>query len=105
MRVLGRLVVVAAMLLLISVPAVAQEQEAYQLEREPTPGLALAAAFGNVVFFPVRLGITIVGGVLGGFTGFMTMGNEEAAQDVWSLFEGQNVLTPEIVGGKESLRL
>jgi hypothetical protein len=103
MRVFGRLVAVAAMLLLISVPVVAQEP--YQQEREPSPGLALTAAFANVVFFPVRLGVTVFGGVLGGFTGFMTAGNEEAADDVWGLFEGQNILTPEILSGKESLRL
>jgi hypothetical protein len=102
MRALGRVVVAAAVMLLVVVPAMAQEP--YQQESERRPDLGLAAAVGNLVFFPVRLGITTVGGVLGGFTGFMTAGNQEAAEDVWDLFQGQNVLTPEIVGGKEALR-
>jgi hypothetical protein len=59
---------------------------------------------GNLAFIPLRLGITTVGAFLGGFTGFMTVGNYEAAKDVWGLFGGQNVLTPEIIQGKESLR-
>lgn len=73
-------------------------------ERVPAPGASLAAAFANIVFFPVRLGITIIGAELGGFTGLMTAGDEEAAEDVWHLFRGQNVLTPEIMQGDEALR-
>jgi hypothetical protein len=91
------------MMALVIVPAVAQEP--YRQEPERRPDLGLAAALGNLVFFPVRLGITTAGGLLGGFTGFMTAGNQEAAADVWDLFQGQNILTPEILDGKEALRL
>jgi len=102
MRAFGRLAVAAVMVGLLALPAAADEL--FPQEPERSPGAALAAAFGNIVFLPVRLGITSVGGVLGGFTGFMTAGNHEATEDVWDVFQGQNILTPEIVQGKEALR-
>ncbi len=72
--------------------------------REPHPGAALLAAFANTVFTPVRVAVTAVGAELGGVTGLLTAGNENAANDVWGLFGGQNVLQPEVLRGKEPLR-
>jgi len=102
MKGLVRLVVSAVTLTLLVVPAGADELFPQELERKPDT--ALGAAVGNVVFLPVRLAGTTFGGVLGGFTGFMTAGNRDAADDVWDLFQGQNILTPEIIEGKEALR-
>jgi len=102
MRALTRVVMIIAVLAVISAPVLADDLLPEEPERRP--GAALTAAFGNLVFLPVRLGLTIFGGLLGGFTGFMTAGNYEAADDVWNLFEGQNILTPDIVDGKEALR-
>jgi hypothetical protein len=72
--------------------------------REPHPGAALLAAFANIVFTPVRVAVTAVGAELGGVTGLLTAGNEKAANDVWGLFRGQNVLQPEVLQGREPLR-
>jgi len=74
-------------------------------EREPTPFAAIGAAFLNLVFIPIRLGITVIGAELGGITGMLTIGNEEAASDVWRTVKGQNALTPDIMKGRESLRI
>ncbi len=72
--------------------------------RERKPGFALAAAALNVFYFPVRFAFTVVGAELAGITGFLTAGNQEAAGDVASLFDGSQVITPEIVEGSEPLR-
>jgi hypothetical protein len=102
MRTLSRFAVVFAVLVLVVTAAAASDLIPQELDRRPDA--ALGAAVGNVVFLPVRLAVTTVGGVLGGFTGFMTAGNHDAADDVWDLFQGQNILTPDIVEGKEALR-
>ena len=99
----ARSVVAFVLVMVLAGAASAQEAEAFR-DREPAPGPALGAAFANVVFMPVRLGVSIVGAELGGFTGFMTAGNRQAAGDVWALFDGQSILTPEILQGKENFR-
>lgn len=83
-------------------PAVAADEPA-AIER--TPGAALAAAAANIVFVPVRLALTVAGAELGGVTGFLTAGNQRAAEDVWWLFRGQSHLTPEFVRGEEPLQV
>ncbi len=72
--------------------------------REPAPGAAIGAAFCNIVFAPLRFAVTVVNAELGGFTGLMTAGNVDAANDVWGLADGQNMLSPAIMQGKEQLR-
>jgi len=72
--------------------------------RERKPMSALAAAGLNIFYFPVRFAFTVVGAELSGLTGFLTAGNTEAAGDVASLFDGSQVITPEIVDGTAPLR-
>lgn len=98
-----RLIVVAAVLIATCASGV-RAQAATPEEREAAPGAALAAAFANIVFMPVRLAITVVGAELGGFTGFMTGGNQQSAEDVWHLFRGDNMLTADMMQGEEALR-
>jgi len=81
----------------------AQEAEAFR-DRQRAPGAALGAAFANLVFMPVRVSISVIGAELGGFTGFMTAGNRHAAEDVWALVDGHQILTPEVLQGKENFR-
>ena len=102
MKILGRAIAVLAVAALFASAAAADEL--FPQEEERTPGAALAAAAGNIVFLPVRMAISLVGGGLGAATGFMTAGNYDAADDVWHLFRGHNILTPEIVQGKEAPR-
>lgn len=72
--------------------------------RERKPLSALAAAGLNLFYFPVRFAFTVVGAELSGLTGFLTAGDEPAAGDVASLFDGSQVITPGIVDGSEPLR-
>ena len=74
---------------------------------EPHPGSAALAALGNVVFMPVRFVLVTIGGELGGLTGWLTAGNENAARDIWRLppFDGQTYLQPEMLYGEEPLMI
>lgn len=71
--------------------------------RQPRPGSSALAAAGNVVFMPVRLVVTAIGGGLGGLTGWLTAGNVHAANDIWGLFDGQGYLQPAMMYGEEPL--
>ena len=75
--------------------------------REPHPGSAALAAAGTVVFMPIRFALVAVGGELGGLTGWLTAGNQNAAHDIWRLppFDGQTYLEPEMLYGEEPLMI
>jgi hypothetical protein len=93
--------VIAVGLLVIVLGGVGQAQEPAPIVRSHNPGLAAAALFINMVYIPVRLGLTAVGAVLGGLTGFMTFGDLEAAESMWALTDGSMVITPEMLEGTE----
>ncbi len=69
--------------------------------REPRPGSAALAAVGNIIFMPVRVVVTAVGAELGGLTGWLTAGNQDAAHDIWGLVDGQQYLQPDMMYGAE----
>lgn len=77
------------------------------LEREQVrtrhPGAAALAAIGNVVYAPVRFALTVFNAGAGGATGQLTMGDAQAAADVWGLGSGQGFLQPEMFTGQQSL--
>jgi len=101
MRALIKLTV--ALCLIATTASTAFAGDAQQL-RERKPMSALAAAGLNIFYFPVRFAFTVVGAEIAGVTGFLTAGNTEAAGDVASLFDGSQVITPDIVDGTEPLR-
>jgi len=68
---------------------------------ERDPGAAIGAAFINVVYMPVRIITTFLGAELAGFVGFMTAGNVDAANDTFDLVNGSQIVTPEMLDGKE----
>ncbi|MBX3025302.1 hypothetical protein KF840_10365 [bacterium] len=70
-------------------------------EHEPNPGAALAAAGLNVLFLPLRLPLTVLGAALGGLTGFMTFGGKHAADDVFGLVDGTQVINVRVLEGRE----
>jgi hypothetical protein len=67
-------------------------------------GMSLAAAGVNVVYFPLRLGLTIITAGVGGLTGWFTGGNKPAASSVWDLTDGQAFVTPAMLEGQERWR-
>ncbi|MEO8604786.1 MAG: hypothetical protein ABI629_19610 [bacterium] len=73
--------------------------------KNPDPGTALATAALDVIFVPVRVGVTAVGAALGGLTGWLTAGNRDAARSVWYVFDGPQVLQPDMLYGKEAVAL
>ena len=73
------------------------------LVSNPDPGTALLTATLNTIFIPVRVGATAVGAGLGGLTGWLTAGNHEAARSVWYVFDGPQVLQPQMLYGREAV--
>ena len=69
------------------------------------PGAALGAAALNLVYLPVRIPVTLVGGLLGGLTGFLTGGDRHAAEDVYGLTDGSQMITPKMLEGRERFRV
>ncbi len=85
-------------------PAGAAEATNYLEQPAPDAGASLLAAVCNLAYFPVRFAITLVTAELGGFTGWMTGGNEAAAHAVWQSTEGPAYMQPEVLEGRERLR-
>jgi glycerol uptake facilitator-like aquaporin len=80
--------------------AQAQERD-FTPAREPAPRVALSALVINAFYVPVRFPITVVGAVAAGATGWLTAGNQHAADDVFGLFDGTQVVTPAIIENRE----
>ncbi len=67
-------------------------------------GMSLLAAVTNVVYFPIRLGVTICTAGVGGLTGWLTGGDRASARAVWNLTDGQPFVTPAMLEGRERWR-
>jgi hypothetical protein len=72
--------------------------------RAPDVGTSLLAAVSNILYFPLRLTVTVVTAEVGGLTGWMTGGGKAAAKTVWRSTDGQAYITPEVIEGRERLR-
>lgn len=101
MRSIARLTLVASCLCLLTLRAHADDQLRYH---EPAPGAAVGAAFINVIAVPLRLVATTLIAGLGGFTGFMLGGDRQSAWDVWNLGGGDQIVTPEMLQGRQGYR-
>jgi hypothetical protein len=78
----------------------AQGQD-YEPVREPQPRVGLSAMVINAFFIPLRLPVTVVGAALAGTTGWLTAGNRHAADDVFGLVDGTQVMTMDIIEKRE----
>ena len=76
-----------------------------EADRSERPGAAVGTAVLNLVYVPVRLGVTAIGLTASSLTGWLTAGNQNAANDTWNVFRGQPLLTPSILEGKERLQV
>ena len=99
---------IACLAVLLGVLPAWAAPQGLQLETAPRPaqaaGYSIAAAAANVVYFPLRLTVTMITAELGGFTGWMTGGNRPSARAVYGLTEGQAFITPGVLEGRETLR-
>ena len=68
---------------------------------EPSAGAVVGALAINLVYVPVRFAITVVGAIAGGFEGIFSVGNEEAAETIFGLTDGSQVITPAMLEGRE----
>jgi hypothetical protein len=103
------LVLAAAWPVAAGAQGMAEDEDLSQTTQEPlgyVPGAwsSLAAAASNIVYFPVRLAITLVTAEAGGLTGWLTGGDRAAARAVWHSTDGQAYITPEVIEGRERLR-
>jgi len=72
--------------------------------REPQPRAALTATLMNALFLPIRFPVTVVGAWTAGLTGFLTAGNQHAADDVFGLVDGSQFITPAMLEQREPFR-
>ena len=67
-------------------------------------GLGLVAGFGTLPYFPLKMVYATLGGLIGGLTYLVTLGNAETANAVWQgTLGGDYVLTPGMIAGEESV--
>ena len=91
-------------LMLTTVLLAARVTRADDSDLPRNPGAAFGAAVINVVYFPVRLALSTVWSEVGGAVGWLTGGNQAAAEDVWSVFRGSGYVTPGMLAGRERFR-
>ena len=58
----------------------------------------LAAPLLSAVYFPIKLGVGVAGAFLGGASGFLTGGNERAAEGIWHPMTGGTYFITKRVG-------
>lgn len=102
MKRLSCLVTTAVLAALLNTAAQAQEPAA--MTRTHDPGLAAAAAAINVVYMPLRLTTTLTCGILGGLAAFLTFGDKSAAEGIWEITNGSQIVTPDMLAGTERFR-
>jgi hypothetical protein len=100
MRRLQQFAMATAMALLMAGSAWAQEGD-FAPAREPQPRVGLSAMVINAFFVPLRFPVTVAGAVAAGATGWLTAGNRNAADDVFGLVDGTQVITPAIIENRE----
>ncbi len=110
---MGKICCVVILMVTVALPAwSAEDLEVEQMNtplhyvEQPPPGAgaSLLAALTNLAYFPVRFAITLVTAEVGGFTGWMTGGNEAAAHAVWQSTEGPAYVQPEVLEGRARLQ-
>lgn len=61
---------------------------------------ALVSPLLSAVYFPIKLGVGVAGAFLGGASGFLTGGNERAAEGIWHpMTGGTYFITPDVLDG------
>ena len=103
--------VMTAMLGLLFLPGAAwtaEEMEQTQPLQTVQPEATLGSEFAkgitapiiNLVYFPLKLVVGIVGAELGGISGWATGGDERAAEGIWRpMTGGTYFITPQIIEG------
>ena len=67
----------------------------------PSAGAVAGALAIDVVYVPVRFAITVVGAFVGGFEGLISAGDVGAADKIFGITDGSQVITPAMLEGRE----
>lgn len=74
--------------------------------RAVSANLSLGSMLINAVYFPVKMALGIVGAEVGGLSGAMNGGDEEAAAGIWNVTtDGSYFVTPADLDGRGDFRL
>lgn len=108
MRTMRRFTTVCLLLTLLAGSAQAMDDAGEGLgpvDRRPAePRAAITAALMNVLFLPIRIPVTFLGAHVAGLTGFLTGANRHAADDVFGLVDGTQVITPQMLVERRGFR-
>jgi len=86
----------------------AQETQGVPPTQQPSRPMGAELAKGvvspilSVPYFALKFSVGVTGAVLGGVSGFLTGGNERAAEGIWRPWTGGTYfITPEIIDGEK----
>ena len=101
-RTVARLATAAALAGMLAAPGVALAEDSERAKQDA--GIGLATAMANVFYIPAKLTYAAIGGITGGLTYALTLGNTEAAEKVWVASGGGDyVLSTEHVSGQRKV--
>ena len=67
-------------------------------------GIGIAAAFGSILYAPVKVAYALGGGVVGGLAWLFAAGDSDVAAPIWNrAVRGDYVLTPHHVRGEQPI--
>lgn len=99
---MARLAAVVALVGMLASPATGLAEDTQQAKQDA--GIGLATAMANIFYIPAKLTYAALGGVTGGLTYALTLGNTEAAEKVWVTSGGGDyVLSTEHVSGQKKV--
>lgn len=97
-----RLAAVAALVAALAAPASGLAEDTEKAKQDA--GIGLATAMANIFYIPAKLTYAALGGITGGLTYALTLGNTEAAEKVWVTSGGGDyVLSTEHVSGQRKV--
>ncbi len=98
----ARVLAAAILASVLTIPATGIAADAERAKQDA--GIGLAAAMANIFYIPAKLTYAALGGVTGGLTYAMTLGNTEAAEKVWVASGGGDyVLSTEHMSGERRI--
>jgi len=98
----ARWVVAAAVAGMLAAPTAGLAEDTERAKQDA--GIGLAAAMANIFYIPAKITYAALGGLTGGLTYALTLGNTEAAEKVWVASGGGDyVLSTEHVSGQRKV--
>lgn len=95
-----RRLVISLVMVGLLLPALAPAQERKSLGSEFAKSWVTGVL--SVVYFPIKFSVALAGAPIGGVAGFLTGGNERAAEGIWRpTVGGTYFITPEVFEGSE----